>query len=242
MSSGARGDSKYGHTIDVPGFIWFPRVFAETQQSGAGPPTVTAAEQASTPVIVRTEAELRIILAPVVTNVWPMDRLLALCFGWYDGKIARAIGRELGVSKSAILGKADRLIARGILTPRWSAPKDQSDEAKRLRARDNERDYRRRKAEAESNVALALERGARLPPVKLNRPLRAEPKPKAAERYVPPPIAGRIHECCWPLGEPGQPSFHFCDKPTDPGRPYCRKHVAKAYVRMPSIERREARA
>jgi GcrA cell cycle regulator len=81
----------------------------------------------------------------------------------------------------------------------------------------------------------------RLTPAALNRPLNAV---RVHPPYVapPPPKYGRVAQCCWPIGEPGKPSFHFCDKPTDPGRPYCHTHVTKAYARVSVDERREARA
>lgn len=38
--------------------------------------------------------------------------------------------------------------------------------------------------------------------------------------------------CCWPIGEPGTPTFHFCGKPSAQGRPYCEAHAEIAYVRV----------
>jgi GcrA cell cycle regulator len=38
--------------------------------------------------------------------------------------------------------------------------------------------------------------------------------------------------CCWPIGEPGKPSFHFCNTSSVPGKPYCEDHAAIAYVRI----------
>jgi GcrA cell cycle regulator len=42
----------------------------------------------------------------------------------------------------------------------------------------------------------------------------------------------RIVTCCWPIGEPGTRSFHFCDAPSEPGRPYCTEHAKLAYVKV----------
>jgi GcrA cell cycle regulator len=39
-------------------------------------------------------------------------------------------------------------------------------------------------------------------------------------------------DCCWPLGHPGDPDFHFCGVPAVSDRPYCAVHVAKAYIRL----------
>lgn len=36
--------------------------------------------------------------------------------------------------------------------------------------------------------------------------------------------------CCWPMGDPGNKGFRFCDDPKlVSGKPYCAKHVARAY-------------
>jgi len=43
--------------------------------------------------------------------------------------------------------------------------------------------------------------------------------------------------CAWPIGEPGTPSFRFCDDPASAGKPYCAEHCRAAFV--PQAERRE---
>lgn len=45
--------------------------------------------------------------------------------------------------------------------------------------------------------------------------------------------------CKWPLGHPGDPDFHFCGKPSEPGMPYCAGHCAEAYQAQP--QRRDKR-
>lgn len=186
-------------------------------------------------MVVLSEAELRIVLVPLVTPTWPMERMLKLCAGWYRGDSCSTIGKEVGVSKSGIIGKAARMVRHGALShrpnPREPSP-DQSPEAKKLRARQHEQDYRRRKA---GLVEYAEQK--RLAPLALSRPLKSAPGPERVPYVPPPPKYGRVTECCWPLGEPGRPSFRFCDKPTDPGRPYCHTHVGKAYAKVPAIER-----
>jgi GcrA cell cycle regulator len=49
------------------------------------------------------------------------------------------------------------------------------------------------------------------------------PAPKSSQRSTP---------CCWPVGEPGKPSFHFCNAAALAGKPYCEEHAAIAYVRV----------
>ncbi|WP_264816862.1 GcrA family cell cycle regulator, partial [Acidomonas methanolica] len=38
--------------------------------------------------------------------------------------------------------------------------------------------------------------------------------------------------CCWPIGDPGTPGFHFCGAKPLPGKPYCAEHAALAYVKL----------
>jgi GcrA cell cycle regulator len=57
--------------------------------------------------------------------------------------------------------------------------------------------------------------------------IRSVSRPAIAPRMNP-----RHTACCWPIGEPGTPSFHFCGKDAATGRPYCDAHAEIAYVRV----------
>ncbi|NJC33026.1 GcrA cell cycle regulator [Sphingomonas jejuensis] len=46
--------------------------------------------------------------------------------------------------------------------------------------------------------------------------------------------------CKWPIGHPGEPDFHFCGEPANPGFPYCVDHCSSAY--QAQIPRRDRRA
>ncbi len=55
----------------------------------------------------------------------------------------------------------------------------------------------------------------------LARP-KPEPKPK--------PVDLGPNGCRWPIGDPGQPDFRFCEAPAVVlGKPYCSPHCALAY-------------
>ena len=84
-------------------------------------------------------------------------------------------------------------------------------------------------------------------------PARADPRPAEIARPAPPVMASqppriqaeprpyaRSLTCCWPIGEPGTKSFHFCDNGATPGKPYCGQHAAVAYVKI--RDRREVAA
>jgi GcrA cell cycle regulator len=44
--------------------------------------------------------------------------------------------------------------------------------------------------------------------------------------------------CRWPIGDPKQPGFRFCGKPSAANLPYCAEHAAIAY-QVPGGKRRE---
>lgn len=54
----------------------------------------------------------------VASAVWPVEKLAALCAAWVSGESTRLIGIRLGVTKSAVVGKAHRLRAWGVIEGR----------------------------------------------------------------------------------------------------------------------------
>lgn len=176
---------------------------------------------------------------------------------WAEGHSTAEIGRRLGVTKNAIVGKAHRLD----LPARPSPIRRDPDAAPVRRAI-----VRRVEgptlpplpstvADADADAGLpvyvqgpthsAVAPVAPLPLV-MARPIVAAPpvprpvvhahRPVAVPPQRPVPLAprpyGRIVTCCWPMGEPGTREFRFCDVPSEPGRPYCEGHVKVAYVKV----------
>jgi GcrA cell cycle regulator len=111
---------------------------------------------------------------------WTEERITELKRLWAAGHSAAVIGRQLGVSKNAVIGKAHRM-----------------------------------------NLAN------RPSPIKKSE----APQPAVAKPVVVPetrPTGGL--QCRWPIGDPGEPGFHFCDAQAVPGKPYCAEHYARAYI------------
>ncbi|MBY4641798.1 GcrA family cell cycle regulator, partial [Gluconacetobacter entanii] len=82
--------------------------------------------------------------------------------------------------------------------------------------------------------AAAAEEAAARPAAKAPRkatPTRAE-RAAAARAAVTPPRRRSSQSCCWPLGDPGTPGFHFCGATPLPGKPYCAEHAQLAYVKL----------
>ena len=140
---------------------------------------------------------------------------------WTEGLSTAEIGRRLGISKNAVVGKAHRLD----LSPRPSpirrqerAPGTQVPPPRTVGPTLAPLPSRPASAGVAANPALAA-----VPLVKV-----APPRRLAA---VAPPVA-RVSACCWPIGEPGKPSFHFCDAIAVAGKPYCAEHAQLAYVKI----------
>jgi GcrA cell cycle regulator len=129
-----------------------------------------------------------------------------------------AIGERMGLSKNSIIGRVRRLK----LTPR---PQQVSS----TKAAHRKRAKRAATAAApgirETGTGLLI--GPTLPGV-------------AHFKARTPVVFGHVSACCWPLGDPGEPGFHFCGEPSVPSRPYCEEHCAIAYV--PRTEDRRADA
>jgi len=176
-----------------------------------------------------------------------MARLRAL---WNEGHSTAEIGRRLGVSKNAIVGKAHRLN----LPPRPSPIRREAGPSARPRNAQPRRltgstlpsfassasvsEPPTTTAEAEGKVgsangpaeAEALAAHSQVAPRGAS-PAVASPRPVPPIRAVAPRPA-RLVACCWPLGEPGTRSFRFCDAEAASGKPYCQAHAQLAYVKV----------
>ena len=108
------------------------------------------------------------------TADWTPDRIATLIALWNEELTTSEIGRRLGITKNAVIGKVHRLG----LPQRRPTIKD----------------------EPEAADVIRLDRLA-------------------------------ANMCSWPVGNPGDANFHFCGDHSAPGKPYCAKHCAIAYVR-----------
>src|SRR5580704_11384103 len=135
-------------------------------------------------------------------GVWTRERIAVLKKLWADGETATAIAMRLRMSKSAVLGKVFRLRLP-------SAPKATAAAARRNAASVGRR--RRGRQPAKSRVIPAA------PAVASGKTL----------------FELTNDSCRWPHGQPGTKMFHFCGAPgadLEGGRPYCERHMRRAYV------------
>jgi len=78
---------------------------------------------------------------------------------------------------------------------------------------------------------------APIPPAPPRRLVPAKPSPEIADKTSLLDLNERI--CKWPLGHPGEPDFHFCGQPANPGFPYCVAHCGVAYqAQLPRRDRK----
>jgi GcrA cell cycle regulator len=78
---------------------------------------------------------------------------------------------------------------------------------------------------------------APIPPAPPRRLVPAKPSAEVADKTSLLDLNDRI--CKWPMGHPGEPDFHFCGNPANPGFPYCVQHCGVAYqAQLPRRDRR----
>jgi GcrA cell cycle regulator len=147
-----------------------------------------------------------------------IERLKAL---WAEGHSTAEIGRRMGISKNAVVGKAHRLNLPARPSPirRDAAPRP----APAPRAPRPVPAARMVSPPPMLRAAPAAPQAA-APPVPAVPVVRAFPAPAARPR-----LGART--CCWPIGEPGTSGFRFCGGDPMAGKPYCTEHAALAYVK-----------
>ena len=149
---------------------------------------------------------------------WTDERVEMLRELWAKGLSASQIAVQLGgVTRNAVIGKAHRLGLESRPSPirgngtgsrRRNRAVDRALEAKALRG-----------TMADEEIG-----GEKIVPD--NKQYRNEQAlPQFARR------GGDVKACLWPAGDPGKDNFSFCEDDTVPGRPYCDKHCAMAYIR-----------
>ncbi len=78
---------------------------------------------------------------------------------------------------------------------------------------------------------------APIPPAPPRRLVPAKPSAEVANKTSLLELNDRV--CRWPMGHPGEPDFHFCGQPSNPGYPYCVDHCGVAYqAQLPRRDRR----
>lgn len=78
---------------------------------------------------------------------------------------------------------------------------------------------------------------APIPSAPPRRLVPAKPSPEITDKTSLLDLSDKV--CRWPMGHPGEPDFHFCGTPANPGFPYCVEHCGRAYqAQLPRGARR----
>ncbi|ASC05475.1 hypothetical protein WSS15_13260 [Acetobacter pasteurianus] len=192
---------------------------------------------------------------------WTEEIIAQLKALWAEGLSTAEIGRRLSITKNAVVGKAHRLglparpspIRRNAkpktaekaeapstatpATAQTATPAQPAKQAEAAPTGETEKQQPTPPAPARSTppAATAAAPVAEEKPAKKEKPAASsKSKPKAPLRSIsdPEPQKRRGPSCCWPIGDPGTPGFHFCGATPIPGKPYCEEHAQIAYVRL----------
>ena len=197
---------------------------------------------------------------------WTDERIDRLKELWSQGNTASQIADELGgVSRNAVIGKAHRLGLQSRPSPvkpneageqpqpearaEAPAPAPKAKAAKPAAPEPVEAAPAAPEREAPPEPRIVSvgpggflrqtpnEQQAPIPPAPPRRLVPAKPSSDVADKTSLLDLNPRI--CKWPIGHPGEPDFHFCGKPSNPGFPYCVQHCGVAYqAQMPRRDRR----
>ncbi|HEX6784914.1 MAG TPA: GcrA family cell cycle regulator [Sphingomicrobium sp.] len=198
---------------------------------------------------------------------WTDERIERLKKMWHDGATASQIADELGgVSRNAVIGKAHRLGLEQRPSPvkpgddekakkpapvaaaaKPAAPKAEAPKPAPAPAAPQAASITPQRASPEIQYRSIGpggfirqgpgEQQAPIPPAPPRRLVPAKPSPEVADKTSLLDLNDRI--CKWPMGHPGEPDFHFCGNPANPGFPYCVDHCGVAYqAQLPRRDRR----
>jgi len=195
-----------------------------------------------------------------------IDRLKAL---WSNGMTASQIADDLGgVSRNAVIGKAHRLGLQSRpspVKPNEPAPAAEPAAPSPVEEAEAPQPEPEPVAAPEPQAPVAAEatpptpqppqprivsvgpggflrqgpgdQQSPIPPAPPRRLVPAKPSAEVADKTSLLDLNEKI--CKWPIGHPGEPDFHFCGTPANPGFPYCVQHCGVAYqAQLPRRDRR----
>lgn len=135
---------------------------------------------------------------------WTDEQVEELKRLWDKGLTTGEIGKALGVSKNAVVGKAHRLGLNSRPSP----------------IRRGEDDT----AAANTSTQQPVEKKKNVKPSADKKTTEQEKKKLFTVNDL------TSSSCRWPIGDPKDEDFHFCGKEALPDKPYCAEHAAIAYV------------
>lgn len=151
------------------------------------------------------------------------------------------IGKRLGMSKNAIVGKLNRLGWNSKAGGAPSSDKITVAKSKKAPAKDV-------KKEKVKQTSSSGSKKIKQPSVKGNEKkvksavVSSKDKKSGAkalamhQRIIQHSLEManlKTNQCRWPIGDPDSENFHFCGEPVFVGKPYCYEHCKQAYQFTP---------
>lgn len=160
--------------------------------------------------------------------VWTDEKVKLLVQYWESGQSITQIGKQLGMTRNAVVGKAHRI---GLA--KRASPIMRSDKPAQPRV-----------APAHGGNGGGHAPHAAAPgPAPAPRPAPVRVKDEAAAPHAPAQPGNQLTpamlaaltpttgpRCKWPIGDPKTSDFDFCSQVALPGKPYCAGHCAQAYT------------
>ncbi len=165
---------------------------------------------------------------------WTDERVESLKKLWGEGLSASQIaGRLGGVTRTAVLGKVHRLGRTGRAAPTRI-------KTARPRARVGAGAAKRQAKPRFAQLGNPSFRNLYQPDAEPFVPAAAELEIPLAERKT---LQMLTESCCrWPIGDPQNADFHFCNGSKVAGLPYCEFHARRAFQPPQSRARRDGQA
>ncbi len=159
------------------------------------------------------------MLGDIADYSWTAEAVATLRQLWDEAHSASEIGRRLGTSKNAVIGKARRLALPGRPLPiRHGGPAA-------------ERPGRQKVVPARMPTATMPTGGAGVVSAGSSDAPPAATPIAATSPELRARLARERRECCWPIGEPRTAAFRLFGAPALTKAPYCEAHARSAYVR-----------
>ncbi|MBR2342267.1 MAG: hypothetical protein IKA73_02290 [Alphaproteobacteria bacterium] len=172
------------------------------------------------------------------------------------------IGKRLGMSKNAIVGKLNRLGwnakagGAAAATIPATTKKTATKKATEPKATVKKTATAAKKKEAAVKVSKATEKKVAAAPKKTTKPAEKTTAKAPAKAKAEPKTSGKSsaknlamhqriiqhslemanlkpNQCRWPIGDPDSEHFHFCGETVFVGKPYCYEHCKQAYQFTP---------
>lgn len=150
--------------------------------------------------------------------VWTDEKVKSLVQLWESGQSITQIGKALGMTRNAVVGKAHRIGLAKRASPIMRSEKPA--QPRQPAVHHGPSHHTAAPAAPRASVQVRDE-----PTVSQQS---AQGQLTAAMLAALTPSSGP--RCKWPIGDPKTSEFDFCENVGLPGKPYCAQHCAMAYT------------